>query len=131
VIGIDTNVLVRYFVKDHRAQAAAAARLMDRLSPAEPGWIGLTVLVEMAWTLRRIYKSDRSVITATIEKLLDSRELIIERSDDARRAIFLYRATRADFADCLIAVSAQAAGCRRVATFDILAARDLGMELIE
>lgn len=130
MIGIDTNVLVRYFVKDHRAQAAAAVRLMDRLSPAEPGWIGVTVLVEMAWTLRRVYKSDRGIIATTIEKLLDSKDLIIEDSDDVRRAMFLYRATKADFADCLIAAAGRAAGCSEVVTFDRVAARDAGMRLL-
>jgi predicted nucleic-acid-binding protein len=45
-------------------------------------------------------------------------------------AVQQFRATRADFADCLISASARAAGCTRTVTFDRIAARDAGMELI-
>jgi predicted nucleic-acid-binding protein len=55
---------------------------------------------------------------------------VIEQASLVERAMQLYRKGNADFADCLIATSAKAAGCSRTLTFDRKAARDAGMELI-
>jgi predicted nucleic-acid-binding protein len=65
-----------------------------------------------------------------LDKLLSSREIVVEQSEIVRESLNLYRNTRADFADCLIAASAKAAGCSRTVTFDRIAARDAGMELV-
>jgi predicted nucleic-acid-binding protein len=130
VIGIDTNILVRYLVKDDPTQTAAAVRLIHELSPEEPGWLCLLVLSEVVWTLRRVYKLDRTAIAGVLEKLLGSKDLVIEQHDIVRRAVLLYQSSKADFADCMIAVMANLAGCGRMVTFDQVAARDLRMELL-
>jgi predicted nucleic-acid-binding protein len=130
VIGIDTNILIRYLVKDDPVQTPAAVRIIHSLSFRQPGWLAITVLVELAWTLRRIYKLDRIAIAAIVEKLLGSKDMILEQREIVYQALLLYGSSRADFADCLIAVGARNAGCAGVATFDQIAARDLGMELI-
>ena len=130
MIGIDTNVLIRYLVKDDPIQAAAAIRIIHGLSPEESGWLALTVVAELTWTLRRIYKMNRIAIAGIIEKLLGSKDMILEQRDTVQKALLLYRNSRADFADCVTVVGSRNAGCDRVATFDRIAARDLGMELI-
>lgn len=130
MIGVDTNVLVRYFVKDDPIQTLAATRIVNGFSPEEPGWVGYLVLSELAWTLRRIYKLDRIAIARIIEKLLTSKDIVIEQRDSMRQALLLYERSKADFGDCVIAMAARLAGCGRIITFDENAARDLGMALL-
>lgn len=130
MIGIDTNILIRYLVKDDPVQTPAAVRIIHSLSIAEPGWLALTVVAELAWTLKRIYKMDRIAIATIVEKLLGSNDMVLEQRDTVQEALPLYRSSRADLADCVIAIGARNAGCNRVATLDRIAARDLGMELI-
>ncbi|MGA2206335.1 MAG: type II toxin-antitoxin system VapC family toxin [Terracidiphilus sp.] len=130
MIGIDTNVLVRFVVKDDPTQAPAAVRMIQGLSPEEPGWISILVLTELVWTLRRVYKLDRTSIAGVLERLLSSNDTVLEQRDVVRRALLAYQSSKADFADCVIAVTANLAGCSRMVTFDEIAARDLGMELL-
>lgn len=130
MIGFDTNILVRYLVQDDPQQTRLADRLIDSLTPVNPGWIGLAALAETVWVLTRTYRLNRRRIVPILESLLVSREIVIEQSEMVREALRLYLAGGADFADCLIAVSAKAAGCCRIVTFDSKAARDAGMELL-
>jgi predicted nucleic-acid-binding protein len=73
---------------------------------------------------------DRRGITNILSQLLNQEEIVIEQASIVESALRLYRQGNVDFADCLIAVSARAAGCTRTVTFDRKAARDAGMELI-
>lgn len=130
MIGIDTNILVRFVVKDDPTQTPAAVRMIHGLSPEEPGWISLLVLSELTWTLRRVYKLDRTAIAGVLERLLVSKDTVLEQRDVVRQALLVYQSSKADFADCVIAVTANLAGCSRMVTFDEVAARDLGMELL-
>ncbi len=131
MIGIDTNILLRYFVKDDPAQTPLAVRTIYSLSSEEPGWVSILVLAELTWTLRRTFKLDRAAIAGVVGKLFDSADIVLEQAEIVRPALDLYKATKADFADCVIAVSARSVGCRIVATLDETAARDVGMQLIE
>ncbi len=130
MIGLDTNVILRYFVTDSPEQAHRAKSLINAFTPADPGWVGVTVLAELVWALTSIYRFNQEGVIGALETLLASDDLVIEHRDDMRRALWLYRAGKADFSDCLIAVSVRAAGCSTTVTFDKIAARDAGMELL-
>lgn len=130
MIGLDTNILVRYFVKDDPEQTRLAVNLIYALSPAEPGWVGQATILELVWVMTRIYRVKKDRVAQILDMLLASRDIIVGQDDTAREALRLYRAGNTDFADCLIAASAKAAGCRRTVTFDRIAARDAGMELL-
>lgn len=130
MIGFDTNVLVRYLMQDDAAQAAKASRLIERCSADEPGFITLVVLVELVWVLESSYDIQRARIAAALELLLRTRELRVEQAEVAWHAVRVYRESRADFADALIARCAAAAGCERILTFDRDAARLAGMALL-
>ena len=130
MIGLDTNILVRYLVKDHLSQAKAAKEVIDALSRSEPGWITQVVLAELIWTLKKTYQLQKDRIILVIEGFLASKDLVIEESERVQHALLLYRNSRAGFSDCLLSARARVAGCRKVVTFDRIAARDLGMERI-
>ncbi len=119
MIGLDTNVLVRYIVKDDRAQFARARRVIEeRLTPEEPGWIGLIVTAELVWALRFHYDYTREEIAGVIERLLYSSDVKFEHEATVARALDLFRQFRIDFADALIALSNEGNGCSSTVSFD-------------
>jgi predicted nucleic-acid-binding protein len=130
MIGLDTNVVVRYLTHDHAAQTAAAVRVMDSLSSESPGFLSLIVIAEITWVLEVSYRFKKNEIEQVLESLLRSKELIVERADIVLQALRKFSAGHADFADCLIERSAHAADCQYTVTFDRNAAKGAGMKLL-
>jgi predicted nucleic-acid-binding protein len=129
MIGLDTNVLIRYLMRDDPAQSAAAIKLIRSFSSEAPGFLSLVVIAEIIWVLQSSYSFEKTQIEETLEILLRSHELTVERSDLVWQALRAYSAGRSDFADCLIERCSHAAGCSYTATFDRAASR-AGMRLI-
>lgn len=130
MIALDTNILLRYFAQDDPKQSPLAARLIESRTAQEPAWISVPVLVEFLWVLASSFKVKQAGIIGVLERILASDEFMLEREDLVRRSLSLYRTGRAQFADCLISVSASDAGCSRIVTFDRIAARDARMEIL-
>lgn len=119
MIGLDTNVLVRYIVRDDRKQAEAATRLIEsRCTPDEPGLINRIVLCELVWVLSRGYGYDRLMVARVVRKVLSVQEFRVEGSDTAWRAISLFEQGKADFADYLIGLSNHDEKAETTFTFD-------------
>jgi predicted nucleic-acid-binding protein len=119
VIGLDTNILARYLTQDDPAQSrranaviAEASRRGDRCA------INTIVLCELVWVLRHAYGVDRDAVVATLEKILDTAQFVIEDKDLVRRALADYRQGPGDFSDYLIGWRNRHAGCSETATFD-------------
>lgn len=128
MIGLDTNVLVRYLAQDDARQSSIATRLIENtLTETSPGFVSMIVLIETVWVMEDLYGADRARVTAIIDTLLRARTVVVEDAEIAWRALEAFRAGRADFADCMISAFATAAGCTVVYTFDKVAARDSGM----
>ena len=118
MIGIDSNILVRFLTRDDDIQYKAAVRLLE-LAPDRGLFLSLIVLVEVNWVLRRAYKRPRSEVLNTLDDLMDARQFAIEERTRVIRAISIARSTRADFSDALIALGNEAQGCQHTATFDV------------
>lgn len=131
MIGLDTNVLIRYIAQDDASQSAAAAKVIESLSSESPGFISLVVIAESVWVLQFSYGFGKQEIAEMVEKLLRSAELLIEQAAIVAQALREFRVGRADFADCLIKRCAHAAGCQHTVTFDRRAASIAGMRLIQ
>lgn len=131
MIGLDTNVLVRYIADDDASQSAAAAKIIDSLSTETPGFVPFVVIAELVWVLQFSYRFNKQEIAEVVEKLLRSAELRIERAEIVAQALRQFRIRRADFADCLLERSAHAAGCQHTLTFDRRAATTGAMRLIQ
>jgi predicted nucleic-acid-binding protein len=124
VTGLDTNVIVRYVAQDDPRQSAAATSLMEKtLSAEEPGFVALVTLCEVAWVLAECYGADRGRIRSVLQGLLETRQIVVESSELAWRALRAWEGTSADFSDALIGEVALAAGASRVLTFDRAAAK--------
>lgn len=124
MLGIDTNVLIRIVVEDDPAQCARARRLVDAsVAKGEPVFVSLSVLLEFEWVLRSRYGIPKPEILDVVSRMLDSVELMFEDEPSIEEALFQWRDSRANFADCLIGVRNRRLACRVTATFDVNAAR--------
>lgn len=120
---LDTNVLARYIVQDDPEQSHAATRLIDsRCTVQSPGWVGVTVLLELVWVLTTAYRYEKAVVVSVIRQLLRTTELMVEDSESAWTALREFETGNADFADYLISHRNHASGCTRTYTFDRKAA---------
>lgn len=124
MIGLDTNVLIRYVVQDDPVQSAIATELIEtRCTQQAPGFVCGIVLVEIVWVLERGYGYDKSVILAIVKQMLSTAELVIENADLVWTAVMDYESHGAGFADCLLGRLNQYHGCLKTYTFDSKAAK--------
>jgi predicted nucleic-acid-binding protein len=115
VTGVDTNVLLRYIVRDEPTQAARAARELER---GERFLVGSIVLCEIVWVLETGYGFSRRDIAVTLERILATAQFEIEAKDLALAALDDFRRSTADFSDCLLGRRNRAAGAAETVTFD-------------
>lgn len=119
MIAIDTNVLVRLFVNDDADQAKKAKALFDEYADQDDSlWIADIVLIEMVWALDRSYGRPRTEIAAALRALAGNATVCMESPDCLAPAIAFYVLGPAGFADCLLAVKAERAGCDALRSFD-------------
>lgn len=130
MIGVDTNVLVRWLTADDATAYKRVVRLV-----ADAGDDGLylsdTVLVELVWVLTRTYRLGRMEALETLEALLDTRQFVCADRGLCLEALRLAQESGCDFADALVAVTNREAGCETTITFDQRAARLPSMTLLE
>ncbi|MDI9333743.1 MAG: type II toxin-antitoxin system VapC family toxin [Cytophagales bacterium] len=130
MIGLDTNVLVRYIMQDDPIQSPQANRLIESLIDNEAGYITMISVVELYWVLRSSYRLTDAQVSQALEAILRTRQFLVERADQVVRALRMFGNGKADFADCLIERSATSAGCTKIMTFDIAASKHAGMTLV-
>lgn len=131
MIGLDTNILVRYITHDDAAQTAIATKLMASLSSESLGYVSLVVLVELIWVLEDFFDFKKKEVEDVVQSLLRGREILLERPDLVEQAIRKFNRGNADLADCIIERAAHAAGCDYTVTFDRKAVTGAGMILLK
>jgi predicted nucleic-acid-binding protein len=132
LIGLDTNVLVRYLVQDDPAQSKLATKFIEKnCTDSEPGIIGHIVLCELSWVLEGNYQQSRDQIANVIEQILQVSQLAIPNTELIWRALSDYRDSNADFSDHLLSRINQATGCEYTLTFDKKAAKQGLFELLK
>ena len=130
MIGLDTNVLVRYVMQDDPKQSEKASRLIESLTQEAPGFVPVGALIELVWVLTSCYDLSREQIAQALDGLLRAKEIVLERAEQVSQALRTFGASGADFADCLIERTAAAVGCGKTMTFDTGAVKFAGMALI-
>jgi predicted nucleic-acid-binding protein len=124
VIGLDTNVLVRYVTQDDAIQSAkATAWIEERLTAENQGFISVVAIAETVWVLERTYGVADQDIAAAIERLLQADVLVVENEQQVFAAMIALKESQGSFADALIAALAVKAGCSSTLTFDRKALR--------
>lgn len=131
MIGLDTNVLVRYLAQDDALQSAKATRLIEKeLSAENPGSVNLIVLCETLWVLSSVYDMDAPALASVVERLLEARELRVEQAPLVRRALGIAPAADAGLAEILIGLLNDSLGAVETVTFDKRASRLPGWRLL-
>ena len=124
MLGLDTNVVMRLLVSDDAVQTRRARKLIEQsLAREEPVLVSLLVLIESEWVLRSSYGFKRDEVLNMFRALLEARELSFEDEPAVEEALFYWKDSACEFADCLIAAHNRQLGCRATATFDAKAAR--------
>src|SRR5580704_2797357 len=124
MIGLDTNVLVRYLTQDDPEQSAKATALIEhRLTERDPGFVSVVAMVETVWVLDRAYGLEAQEISGAIERILQVDVLSVENEQEVFTAMIVLRQGLGSFADALIAELGGRAGCRHTLTFDQKALR--------
>ena len=119
MLGIDTNVLVRFLVRDDAAQFERARKLIKReVAAGHRVFISQLVLLETEWVLRSRYGLPKIEIAAAISGLLDATDVQFEGEAAIEQALYVWKDSAAGFADCLIGAQNRRLGCRVSATFD-------------
>lgn len=119
MIGIDTNVLIRFLVRDDERQFERARKLIQRESDkGNPVFVSHLVLLETEWVLRSRYKFPKAEILSVFSDLLSSVDLYFEEESSIEEALYIWKDMPAQFADCLIGAHHRACRCETTASFD-------------
>lgn len=130
MIGLDTNILVRYLAQDDPVQSTRATRIVERrLTENQPGFISLVAMVETVWVLDRAYGLSSLEIARAIERMLQADTLVVQNEQEVFTAMIALKTGRGSFSDALIAALGEWAGCASTLTFDKKATRLKGFEL--
>ena len=130
MIGLDTNVLVRYLAQDDPIQSPLATDVFEfRLTEENPGFISVVAMVETVWVLDRAYGLADDEIAAALERMLQADTLVVENEQEVFTAMIALKEGSGSFADALIGALGVKAGCSRTLTFDKTALKLSGFEL--
>jgi predicted nucleic-acid-binding protein len=131
MIGLDTNILVRYLTLDDPIQSIKATEILERrLTRKNPGFVSVVAIVETVWVLDRAYGLTAQEIATAVERLLQVEVLTIENEQEVFTAMVALKQGRGSFADVLVAELGARAGCTHTLTFDQKAGRLPGFELV-
>jgi predicted nucleic-acid-binding protein len=111
MIGIDTNLVLRYLLKDDPALSPRALEIIA----GHDCFVSRAALTEVVYTLESYYRSSRADIGRGLDALLRVQRVTVEDRAVTERALSWYKAGM-DFGDAMIAASSH--GSASVATFD-------------
>jgi predicted nucleic-acid-binding protein len=119
MIGLDTNILVRYLAQDDPVQSPKATEIIERrLTEENPGFVSIVAMVETVWVLDRAYGLRDEEIAAAIERTLQADVLVVENEQEIFTAMIALKERRGSFADAVIGALGAKAGCICTLTFD-------------
>jgi len=130
MIGLDTNILVRYLTQDDPIQSPKARELIERrLTEEKPGFVSIVAMVETVCVLERAYRLTPHEIVGAVERVLQTDVLVVENEQEVFTAMIALKEGQGSFADAVIAALGVRMGCSCTLTFDRKALRLPGFEL--
>jgi predicted nucleic-acid-binding protein len=131
MVGIDTNVLVRYVTEDDEIETSLAAKLIDKYLGAKNSiFINNIVVCELIWVLIRLYQYNKPEIINLLKEMLATIEFTFEDQSLLLRCVLDYAEKDADFADILIGNINLNQKCKTTFTFDKKASALKSFEII-
>ena len=129
MIGLDTNILVRFLTQDDPIQSPRATEIIERrLTEENPGFVSIVAMVETVWVLDRAYRLAANEIAAAVERMLQTDVLVVENEQEVFSAMIALKQGQGSFAHAVIAALGMRAGCSCTLTFDQKALRLSGFE---
>ena len=126
MIGLDTNLLLRYLAQDDPTQSRRATEIIEhRLTEQEPGFVSLVCILEVVWVLKSLFKRSPQQIANDIEMLLAADTLDVQNEQEVYSAVVALRNGTGTFEDALIGSLGIWRGCSATLTFDEDAAKRL------
>ena len=116
MMGLDTNVLVRYLTQDDPEQSRIATREIETDNASF--FISSMCMCELVWVLETAYNYDRSTISDTLKKILQTRQFTFDNKALMEKALADYKKNKRDFSDYLLGHKSKQAGCNKTLTFD-------------
>jgi len=130
MIGLDTNILVRYLTQDDPTQSPKATEIIERrLTEGKPGFVSIVAMVETVWVLERAYGLTPLEIVRAVERILQTDVLLVEDEQEVFTAMIALKNGQGSFADAVIAARGAKRGCSQTLTFDRKALRLPGFAL--
>lgn len=130
MIGLDTNILVRYLTQDDPIQSLKATEIIERrLTEEAPGFVSIVAMVETVWVLERAYSLATHEIAAAVERMLQADVLVVENEQEVFTAMIALKDGQGSFSDAVIAALGARASCSCTLTLDQKALRLPGFEL--
>jgi predicted nucleic-acid-binding protein len=131
VIGLDTNLVVRYLAQDDPVQSAKATQIFERrLTEEEPGFVSLVTMVETVWVLDKVYGLSSGEIAQAVERMLQANTLLVQNEQEVFTAMIALKSGQGSFADALVGALGKWAGCGSTLTFDKKAGRLEGFVVV-
>jgi predicted nucleic-acid-binding protein len=116
---VDTNVFLRFFVKDDPGMFEKSRALFTRAETGEISMVtGEIILAEVVWILESYYGFKREEILMVIETILGTRHLRVINRGMLHEAVHLFKEGSMDFVDACALAAANQAKCASIATFD-------------
>jgi predicted nucleic-acid-binding protein len=93
MIGLDTNILIRYLTQDDPVQSARATDMIEnRLSQRNPGFVSVVTMAEAIWVLERAYGLTDAQVAAAIQRMLQIEVLAVENEQEVFTAMVALKA---------------------------------------
>ena len=119
MIGLDTNILVRYLTQDDPDQSRKATHEIEKgLSTGDMFFMADIVMCELVWVLETAYGYAWQEIVQVLDRILRTKQFQFENKDLLWQSLADYQRKKGDFADHLIGRASRKAGCRETLTFD-------------
>lgn len=131
MIGLDTNILVRYIMQDDPVQSPKATRIIERhFRGQDTAFLSLASILELVWVLESFYDLTGRQIAQTLERILQIETVMVQNEHEVSAAVQILKTRKGSFEDALIGALGAWAGCSSTLTFDKKASRLTGFEVI-
>ncbi|KJV81170.1 PIN domain protein [Rickettsia hoogstraalii str. RCCE3] len=121
MIGIDTNILIRYLTGDYKVQSIKAIELIEKYSGKENSIFINNIVIcvcELVWVLERGYKYSKGQIISVLKEIFSTVEFSFENQQVLWLSVLEYENYKTDFSDILIGKLNIFNGCNYTVTFD-------------
>lgn len=119
MIAIDTNVVIRFLVRDDEAQARRARALVEScLAAGDTCLISHAAVCELEWVLEGVYRASRSDVVDAVRMLQTTPPFVLESAELLERALDMYSKGKGDLSDYILGEIAATRGARTTYTFD-------------